>query len=51
MKKVFLIKTLWLKSQGMPIGVYELAAESKSKDKKERKKHCMDLLSQNFKTL
>ena len=30
--------TLWLKSQGMPIGVYELAAESKSKHKKERKK-------------
>ena len=32
----------------MPIGVYELAAESKWKHKKERKKHYMDLLLQNF---
>ena len=43
--------TLWLKSQGMPISVYELAAESKFKHKKERKKHYMDLFSKNFKTL
>ena len=32
----------------MPIGVYELAAESKCKHKKERKKHYMDLLLRNF---
>ena len=33
----------------MPIGVYELAAESKCKHKKERKKkHYIDLLLQNF---
>ena len=35
----------------MPIGVYELSAESKCKHKKERKKHYMDLLSQIFVTL
>ena len=35
----------------MPISVYELAAESKCKHKKERKKHYMDLFSKNFKTL
>ena len=35
----------------MPISVYELAAESKFKHKKERKKHYMDLFSKNFKTL
>ena len=32
----------------MSIGVYKLAAESKCKHKKERKKHYMDLLLQNF---
>ena len=35
----------------MPIGVYELATKSKYKHKKERKKHDIDLFSQNFKTL
>ena len=35
----------------MPIGVYELAIKSKYKHKKERKKHDIDLFSQNFKTL
>ena len=40
-----------MKSQRMPIDVYELSAESKCKHKKERKKHYMDLFSQNFKTL
>ena len=45
---VFWRITLWLKSQEMSIGVYELVAESKWKHKKERKKHYMDLLLQNF---
>ena len=40
-----------MKSQRMPIDVYELSAESKCKHKKERKKHYMDLLSQIFVTL
>ena len=35
----------------MPIGVYKMAAESKRKHKKERKKHDVDLLLQNFKNL
>ena len=32
----------------MPTDVYKLAAESKCKNKKERKKHYMDLSSKNF---
>ena len=32
----------------MTIDVYELSAESKCKNKKERKKHYMDLSSKNF---
>ena len=44
----FLKNNTMIEKSGNALGVYELSAESKCKNNKERKKHYMDLSSKNF---